>query len=85
MRNPSRDVVIKLAFGFGLDFNETQELLKCARYSVLDGRDKRDAIIAHALENGYSLIETNDRLDKQSFLALGAKPNVRKSSAKRNT
>lgn len=42
-RIPSRDKLIKLAFGFGLSLDETQKLLKIAGRSMLYPKIKRDA------------------------------------------
>ena len=60
--NPSRDKVLMLAFGMGLDFNETAVLLKYARLPELYVRDPRDSIIIFCLENHLNLIQTNEQL-----------------------
>ena len=39
-RNPSRDTVLQLAFGFELNADETQQLLKVARATALHPRVK---------------------------------------------
>lgn len=59
---PSRDKVITLAFGLGLDGQETQMLLKQAGYRELYPRDPRDALLLFALGKGMSLIDTNQLL-----------------------
>jgi hypothetical protein len=72
-RNPSRDTVLQLAFGFELDAEQTQQLLKIARASALHPRVKRDAIIAYCLQYHRSFMETQQlRYDNQLPL-LGVK------------
>ena len=63
--NPTRDKLIQLAFGFGLDLNATQKLLHVAKAGVLYVKNRRDSIIIFALENRLSLIEANALLDKE--------------------
>ncbi|MGN0607945.1 MAG: XRE family transcriptional regulator, partial [Oscillospiraceae bacterium] len=58
-KNPSRDKIIGLSFGFKLNFAETQKLLKTAGMRTLYARDERDAIIIFAVKKGCSVIETN--------------------------
>ena len=71
-RNPSRDVVIQLAFGFGLDVDETQELLKVARKSQLYPRVKRDIVIIYCLHNNYSIEQTQMYLNDLNLPILGS-------------
>lgn len=59
---PSRDKVITLAFGLGLDGEETQKLLKQAGYRELYPRDPRDALLLFALGKRMPLIDTNQLL-----------------------
>ncbi len=61
-RNPSRDTVLQLAFGFELDADETQQMLKIARATALHPRVKRDAVIAYCLQHQKSFMETQDLL-----------------------
>ena len=70
-RTPSRDKVIQLAFGFGLDYEETQELLKIARRSALYPKMLRDAVLIHALSNGLTLIDAQAALFELSLPLLG--------------
>jgi transcriptional regulator with XRE-family HTH domain len=60
VRNPSRDIVIRLAFGFGLDVDETQKLLTAAQKSPLFPRIKRDAAILYCINNyiGVTRVQT---------------------------
>lgn len=59
---PSRDKVIALAFGLGLDAAETQTLLKQAGYRELYPRDPRDALLLLAVEKNMSIIDANELL-----------------------
>lgn len=56
-RKPSRDKVIQLAFGLGLDVEETQGLLRAADKSILYPRIKRDAAIIFAVSKKMRLTE----------------------------
>jgi hypothetical protein len=64
LKNPSRDKVLQLAFGFQLDVSETQSLLKIARQPVLYARDKRDSVILFCLSKSLSVIDALELLDQ---------------------
>ncbi len=68
--NPSRDKVLMLAFGMGLDFSETAVLLKNAKQPELYVRDPRDSIIIFCLENHLTLIQANEQLMDKSFALM---------------
>ena len=70
-RTPSRDKVIQLAFGFGMDYDETQALLKNARKSALYPKIRRDAVIIYALLQNLSVIDLQDTLSELSLPVLG--------------
>jgi len=70
-RNPSRDKVIQIAFGFGMDYDETQDLLKVARKSPLYPKVKRDAVIIYVLRRGLGITEVQATLDELSLPILG--------------
>lgn len=59
---PSRDKLIALSFGMGLDLDEVNDLLKVSRNRTLYARDQRDAVIIYAFTNKLSIIETNQLL-----------------------
>jgi hypothetical protein len=59
---PGREHTLSLAFGFGLDKEETDRLLKVAGAGALYPKNKRDAVLIHSLENGKSVKETNEVL-----------------------
>lgn len=70
-RNPSRDKVIQLAFGFKLDVDGTQKLLKVAQKSLLYPKIKRDAAIIYCLTNKKDIIEMQSVLETLGLTLLG--------------
>ncbi len=70
-KRPSRDKLIAIAFGLGLDEDETQRMLKLSRNKELYVRDKRDAVILFALQRKKTLSETNELLYDHGMTALG--------------
>lgn len=69
-RLPSRDKLIAIAFGLGLDETETNLLLKKCRFSQLYPKDARDAVIIFNLSHGKDIFETNCELENQGFELL---------------
>lgn len=59
---PSRDKVIALAFGLGLDGEEVQTLLKQAGYRELYPRDPRDALLLYAFSQSQDILAANELL-----------------------
>lgn len=76
-RRPSRDTVMQLAFGFGMDVDGAQQLLKVARASALHPKVKRDAVIAFCLHNSKTLVETQQLLYDNGLPILGGAGNER--------
>ena len=70
-RKPSRDKVIQLAFGFGLNVDRTQELLKAAQKSPLYPRIKRDAAILYCINQNMSVMDVQDILHDLHLTLLG--------------
>jgi len=70
-KNPSRDKIIQLAVGFGLDYEGAQALLKVARKSALYPRIKRDAAIIYCLNKHLSLMDTQAVLSGLQAAVLG--------------
>ena len=70
-RNPSRDTVLQLAFGFELSAEDTQQLLKVARATALHPKVKRDAVIAFCLHNRKSLMDAQQILFDHELPLLG--------------
>lgn len=70
-RSPSRDKVLQLAIGFGLNYEETSELLRVARKTALYARLKREAILIYAIGHGLSMMETQYMLMEAELPLLG--------------
>ncbi|NLI22440.1 MAG: hypothetical protein GX418_12960 [Clostridiales bacterium] len=70
-RNPSRDTVLLLAFGFQADIELAQTLLKYARCGQLYPRVRRDALISFCLFHRYDLIQTQNLLAEKGMVLLG--------------
>ena len=70
LKNPSRDKVLQLAFGFQLDVSEAQSLLKIARQPVLYARDKRDSVFLFCLAKSLSVIDALELLDQLNLEPL---------------
>lgn len=70
-RIPSRDKVIQFAFGFGLDIEKTQMLLKSAQESPLTPRVKRDAAIIYCVMHRLGIKDAQKLLADFDLVALG--------------
>ncbi|MEA4896178.1 MAG: hypothetical protein VB064_13110 [Oscillospiraceae bacterium] len=82
-KNPSRDTVLQLAFGFEADVDTAQELLKYAGMSSLYPRVKRDAAIIYCLHKRFSIVEAQNVLhDMKLPLIGGGKQNERCESCR---
>lgn len=68
--NPSRDKMIMLAFGMGLNVLETRKLLKIANSSDLYARNPRDSVFIYCLNKGSNLIEVNELLSDYNLELL---------------
>ncbi|MCD8391571.1 MAG: helix-turn-helix domain-containing protein [Firmicutes bacterium] len=60
--NISRDKVIQICFGFGLDAEGSRKLLRAARVGELYPRIRRDSIILFCLEKHIDIIECDKKL-----------------------
>ena len=72
-RNPSRDTVLQLAFGFGLSPDEAQQLLKITQMSPLHPKVKRDAVIAYCLHNGKDVLTAQQELHDLGLPLMGGR------------
>ena len=70
-RKPSRDTCIQLAFGFEMDVEQTQRLLRAAGKSMLYPRVMRDAAIIYSLHNNISMSDTQIVLEKLGLPVIG--------------
>lgn len=67
---PSRDKIICLTFGFEMNVEETQTLLKQAGYQELYPRDPRDALLLFAIEKKMNILDANFLLYDHNELVL---------------
>ena len=58
-KTPSRNKVLALSIAMELSVTDTNRLLKLSDHSILYPRIKRDSIIQFAIEQNYTLIDTN--------------------------
>ena len=70
-RNPSRDSILQLAFGFEADYNLAQEMLKIGRKSLLHPKVKRDMVLIFCLQHRYSIVDTQMELENYGLPLLG--------------
>ena len=71
IRQPSRDKVIQLAFGFSLNVQDAQQLLKAAGKSALYPKIKRDAAVMYCLEHRISFFDAQAMLHELSLPLIG--------------
>ena len=62
LRNPNRNILLRIAFGMSLTLEEADHLLYYGGSSSLYARDKRDAYIMYTLHNHYTVTEANEYL-----------------------
>ena len=65
-KNPGRDKVIALCIAMHLNLLETQRALTIGGHNILYAKNSRDSIIIFALNNGYSIMDTNELLDEEN-------------------
>ncbi|MGY3778929.1 helix-turn-helix domain-containing protein [Isobaculum melis] len=70
-RNPSRERLIALCFGLGLNDEEANQLLKKSGYARLYAKHVWDAVIIYGLAKDYSIEETNLLLFEKGLDTLG--------------
>lgn len=73
IREPSRDKVLQLAFGLGLDVQGAQSLLRAAEKSPLYPRLQRDAAILFCLHRGETLVQAQLLLSELGLCPLGGR------------
>lgn len=61
-RMPSRDKLISLCVGMGLNTEETQATLKIAGFASLYPKNKRDSIILYGIEHSQTICNINQAL-----------------------
>ena len=73
-RLPSRDRVIQIAFGFGMNYEGAQRLLTIARKSQLHPKVERDAVIIFALNKELGIADTQSMLRDLGLPGFGKEP-----------
>ena len=61
--NPSRPKVLALSIAMGLNLDEVQYLLRYAQHGILYPRNAWDAVIISAVEQKFSVMQTNELLN----------------------
>lgn len=69
-RQPSRDIVFRIAIAIGASVDETQQLLRLAQRGTLYPRDPRDTVIIYALSRKLDLYEADELLLQMGQQAL---------------
>ncbi|MCL2617671.1 MAG: hypothetical protein FWD98_01320 [Defluviitaleaceae bacterium] len=69
-KRPTRNIVIKLAFGLELSPEATERLLQLAGYSGFYVRHKRDALLKYAFRHGMSILEADSLLVEYGFSVM---------------
>ena len=59
---PSRDKLLALGFGFALNIDGMQKLLKITRFPMLYIKEARDSVIIFGFDKRISIGEMNDLL-----------------------
>lgn len=75
-RRPSRDTALMLAFGFEMDVEGAQKLLKTACVAPLHPKVRRDAVIAYSLHRHMTLEDAQLALDQYGLPLLGGTRNA---------
>lgn len=71
LRIPDRKKLLCLAFGMGLNLDETQQLLKCTGYAPLYVKNTFDCIVIYGLCNGFTVPDVNEKLYDFGLETLG--------------
>lgn len=65
-KNPKRDKLICLSIGMSLSLEETNGILRFAKFMTLDPKDFRDSIIIFGKQNNKTVCEINELLFEKS-------------------
>lgn len=68
--NPSRDKILRIIFSLRTTRDEADRILKLANVSVLYEQNLRDCIIIKAIEDGLTLEDVEDLLDRHGQATL---------------
>ena len=67
---PGRDKILRLCIAAKLDQQETRQALESGGAAPLYARNKRDAVISFAINNGCTVLETNELLHDMNLEVL---------------
>ena len=70
-KNPSRPKILAIAMAMELDLDEIQYLLRYAGFGVLYPRNQWDAVIISAVEQKFTVAQTNELLYRLGEKTLG--------------
>ena len=70
-KNPSRSKILAIAMAMELDLDEIQYLLRYAGFGLLYPRNQWDAIIISAVEQKFTVAQTNELLYRLGEKTLG--------------
>lgn len=70
IKTPSRDKLIMLCIGIGVDLSQTSKLLNCIKASPLYAKDGRDAVIMFGILHRLSVIDINLMLYDRGYTPL---------------
>ncbi|MDD5017898.1 MAG: hypothetical protein PHO15_07365 [Eubacteriales bacterium] len=70
-RMPTREKLLQLSFGLGLDIEGVQELLKIAGMAPLYAKIKREAAVIYCLNKGYGFMDTQYFLEQAGQRIIG--------------
>jgi len=66
-KNPSRNAVLQLCFGFALSIEEAQNLLRAVKTGTLYAKDRRDSMLLFGLKERLDGAAINETLVKNGF------------------
>ena len=71
VRTQQRNKLLCIAFGMGLDLDETQKLLKCTGYPALYAKKPFDSIVIYGICKGMTVMQVNELLFEWGQETLG--------------
>ena len=69
-KKPTRDKVLCLLLAIGVTEEQTQTLLKVCGYPQLYAKDQRDCVLLYALEQQWTVLQTNIELESRGWKEL---------------
>jgi hypothetical protein len=69
-KTPGRDKILRLCLAAGLDLTETRRCLEAGKAPLLYAKNRRDAVISYAIQQGKDVLSTNLLLTSYSLPPL---------------